>query len=53
MYGYYGRENDFMLLQDKNIDLNGRVMLLRAGQNSFAEKVGGFRKKYRTTFILL
>lgn len=53
MYGYYGQENDFMLLQDKSIDLNGRVMLLRAGQNSFAEKVGGFSKEYSTMFILL
>lgn len=27
------------MLQDKNIDLSGRVVLVRAGRNSFAEKV--------------
>lgn len=44
LYAYYGTENDFRLLRDKNIDLNGRVMLVRAGRISFAEKVCGFSK---------
>lgn len=28
-----------MMLQNKNLELKGRVLLLRAGRNSFAEKV--------------
>ncbi|KAM4605469.1 transferrin receptor protein 1-like [Polymixia lowei] len=39
LYAYYGQANDFRVLQDKNIDLNGRVILLRAGKISYAEKV--------------
>lgn len=49
LYAYYGQEEDFMLLRDKNINLNGRVMLVRAGRNSFAEKVGGFSRNYSIT----
>lgn len=45
LYAYYGQEIDFRLLRDKNINLNGRVMLVRAGRISFAEKVGGFLLK--------
>ncbi|XP_047445595.1 transferrin receptor protein 1-like isoform X2 [Mugil cephalus] len=44
LYGHYGREADFRLLRDKNIDINGRVMLIRAGRNSFAEKVANAAK---------
>lgn len=44
LYAYYGQEEDFMLLRDKNINLKGRVMLVRAGRNSFAEKVSGFSR---------
>lgn len=39
LYAYYGRESDFSLLRDKNIPMSGRVMLVRAGLISFAEKV--------------
>lgn len=41
LYAYYGREDDLTNLQDLNIDMNGRVLLVRAGKNSYAEKVGG------------
>lgn len=44
LYAYYGMENDFMLLRDRNINLSGKVMLVRAGKISFAEKVGAFSK---------
>lgn len=30
-----------MMLRNNNMDLSGRVLLLRAGRNSFAEKVRG------------
>ncbi|KAM4728636.1 transferrin receptor protein 1-like [Anableps anableps] len=39
LYAHYGEEDDFRTLQDKNINMNGRVMLIRAGKISFAEKV--------------
>lgn len=45
VYANYGEESDFNFLQDKNIDLNGRVVLVRAGRISFAEKVGGLERK--------
>lgn len=40
LYGHYGEERDLLLLRSK-VDLSGRVLLLRAGRNTFAEKVGG------------
>ncbi|MEQ2196548.1 hypothetical protein XENOCAPTIV_002855 [Xenoophorus captivus] len=39
LYAHYGQEVDFRALRDKNINMNGRVMLVRAGKISFAEKV--------------
>ncbi|XP_029970573.1 transferrin receptor protein 1-like [Salarias fasciatus] len=39
LYGQYGQESDFSSLRDKNIDMNGRVLLVRAGRISLAEKV--------------
>ncbi|XP_062844211.1 transferrin receptor protein 1-like [Trichomycterus rosablanca] len=39
LYAYYGQEDDLRRLQDLNIDINERVLLVRAGKISFAEKV--------------
>ncbi|KAM3866059.1 transferrin receptor protein 1-like [Diretmus argenteus] len=39
LYAYYGQEQDFKLLQNMKMNLNGRVILVRAGRISFAEKV--------------
>lgn len=39
LYAHYGEESDFRMLRDKNINMSGRVMLVRAGRISFAEKV--------------
>uniref|UniRef100_A0A8C1DBD2 Transferrin receptor protein 1 n=1 Tax=Cyprinus carpio carpio TaxID=630221 RepID=A0A8C1DBD2_CYPCA len=39
LYAHYGRAEDFRRLQDRNIDVNGKVVLVRAGLLSFAEKV--------------
>ncbi|XP_017351000.1 transferrin receptor protein 1 [Ictalurus punctatus] len=44
LYAYYGREDDLTNLQDLNIDMNGRVLLVRAGKNSYAEKVANAAK---------
>ena len=49
LYAHYGQENDFRLLRDKNVNMTGRVILVRAGKVSFAEKVGGFSKNYSST----
>ncbi|XP_032421763.1 transferrin receptor protein 1 [Xiphophorus hellerii] len=39
LYAHYGEDNDFQVLLDRNVNMNGRVMLIRAGKISFAEKV--------------
>lgn len=41
LYAHYGEEGDLEMLRNKNLDLSGRVLLVRAGRNSFAQKVGG------------
>lgn len=42
LYAFYGEERDFSELQKAQINMNGKVMLVRAGRISFAEKVGVF-----------
>ncbi|XP_040910444.1 transferrin receptor protein 1-like isoform X2 [Toxotes jaculatrix] len=44
VYAHYGQGNDFRLLQSKNINLSGSVVLVRAGGISFAEKVANAAK---------
>ncbi|XP_031149043.1 transferrin receptor 1a isoform X1 [Sander lucioperca] len=44
LYAYYGQDSDLMLLRDKSINLTGRVMLVRAGRISLAEKVANAAK---------
>uniref|UniRef100_A0A672NWF9 Transferrin receptor protein 1 n=1 Tax=Sinocyclocheilus grahami TaxID=75366 RepID=A0A672NWF9_SINGR len=39
LYAHYGRAEDFRRLQERNVDINGKVVLVRAGLLSFAEKV--------------
>ncbi|CAG5897096.1 unnamed protein product [Menidia menidia] len=39
LYANYGQERDFGMLRDKNIDMNGRVVLVKSGKISLAEKV--------------
>lgn len=38
VYANYGRKEDFQLLS-RNVDISGCIVLVRAGKNSFAEKV--------------
>ncbi|KAM7401141.1 hypothetical protein PAMA_005367 [Pampus argenteus] len=52
MYAHYGRETDFMLLRDRNINLTGRVMLVKAGQISFAEKVANAAKMNASAVLI-
>lgn len=44
LYAHYGRDEDFKLLQNRKISLSGRIMLIRAGGISFAEKVANAAK---------
>ncbi|XP_006787096.1 transferrin receptor protein 1-like [Neolamprologus brichardi] len=44
LYAHYGQEDDFQQLKDMNINMNNRVMLVRAGRISFAEKVANAAK---------
>ncbi|XP_042070236.1 transferrin receptor 1a [Haplochromis burtoni] len=44
LYAHYGQEDDLRQLKDMNIDMNNRVMLVRAGRISFAEKVANAAK---------
>ncbi|XP_031415391.1 transferrin receptor 1a isoform X2 [Clupea harengus] len=44
LYAYYGRLEDFADLKDLSIDLNGKIILVRAGEISFAEKVDNAAK---------
>uniref|UniRef100_A0A8C4ZXJ5 Transferrin receptor protein 1 n=1 Tax=Gadus morhua TaxID=8049 RepID=A0A8C4ZXJ5_GADMO len=39
LYAYYGRMDDFEMLKDFNMLLSGRVVLVKAGKISFADKV--------------
>ncbi|XP_070774759.1 transferrin receptor protein 1-like [Enoplosus armatus] len=44
LYAYYGRETDFTSLRNNNINPSGKVILVRAGRISFAEKVANAAK---------
>jgi cell division protein FtsL len=39
VYGHYGSEADMLVLQAKKIQLKNRILLLRMGKLSLAEKV--------------
>ncbi|XP_072297218.1 transferrin receptor protein 1-like [Eucyclogobius newberryi] len=52
LYAHYGRESDFSLLRDKSIPMNGRVMLVRAGLISFAEKVANAARVNATAVLI-
>lgn len=41
LYAFYGEESHFNQLRDMGVNMSGRVILVRAGKISFAEKVGG------------
>lgn len=44
LYAHYGRAEDFRRLQELSVDVNGKVVLIRAGLLSFAEKVANAAK---------
>ncbi|XP_060900281.1 transferrin receptor protein 1-like [Labrus mixtus] len=52
LYAHYGQENDFKILQDRSINMNGRVMLIRAGRISLAEKVANAAKMNASAVLI-
>lgn len=52
LYAYYGQENDFKALRNLKVDLNGRVVLVRAGRISFAEKVANAAKMNASAVLI-
>ncbi|KAL3054710.1 hypothetical protein OYC64_017614 [Pagothenia borchgrevinki] len=44
LYAFYGEEENFRLLKSRNVNMTGRVMLVRTGRISFAEKVANAAK---------
>ncbi|MEQ2311227.1 hypothetical protein AMECASPLE_017665 [Ameca splendens] len=52
LYAHFGQEVDFTALRDKNINMNGRVMLVRAGKISFAEKVANAAKMNASAVLI-
>ncbi|XP_008288621.1 transferrin receptor 1b [Stegastes partitus] len=45
VYGNYGRPEDLAVVQNKSVELNSSVLLLRAGKISFAEQVDNAAQK--------
>uniref|UniRef100_A0A3P9KPP3 Transferrin receptor protein 1 n=1 Tax=Oryzias latipes TaxID=8090 RepID=A0A3P9KPP3_ORYLA len=52
LYAHYGQENEFSLLLDKNINISGRVLLIRTGKISFAEKVANAAKMNASAVLI-
>ncbi|XP_061790776.1 transferrin receptor protein 1-like [Nerophis lumbriciformis] len=52
LYAHYGQESDFRLLRDRNINMSGRVILIRAGLISFAEKVANAAKMKASAVLI-
>uniref|UniRef100_A0A3Q3F7D1 Transferrin receptor protein 1 n=1 Tax=Kryptolebias marmoratus TaxID=37003 RepID=A0A3Q3F7D1_KRYMA len=52
LYASYGQEGDFRLLRDKSVNMNGRVMLVRAGKISPAEKVANAAKMNASAVLI-
>lgn len=52
LYAQYGEQSDFTQLQKSGIGMDGKVMLVRAGKISFAEKVGVVVQKWADYCLL-
>lgn len=52
VYGNYGRQEDLDVLQKKNVELKGSVMLLRTGKISFAEQVDNAATKGASAVLI-
>ncbi|XP_030607288.1 transferrin receptor protein 1-like [Archocentrus centrarchus] len=52
LYARYGQEDTFKQLKNMNINMTGRVMLVRAGRISFAEKVANAAKMNASAVLI-
>ncbi|XP_034559007.1 transferrin receptor protein 1-like [Notolabrus celidotus] len=52
LYAFYGQESDFKMLRQKGINMNGRVMLVRTGRISLAEKVANAAKMNASAVLI-
>ncbi|XP_038134815.1 transferrin receptor 1a [Cyprinodon tularosa] len=52
LYARYGQEADFRQLRGQNVDMNGRVMLVRRGKISYAEKVANAAKMNASAVLI-
>nr|XP_019961267.1 PREDICTED: transferrin receptor protein 1 [Paralichthys olivaceus] len=52
VYAHYGQENDLMRLKDSNVNLSGKVLLVRAGHISYAEKVANAAKMSASAVLI-
>uniref|UniRef100_UPI0037E89A65 transferrin receptor 1b n=1 Tax=Semicossyphus pulcher TaxID=241346 RepID=UPI0037E89A65 len=52
VYGNYGRQKDLDVLQEKNVELKGSVLLLRAGNIAFAEQVDNAATKGASAVLI-
>ncbi|XP_044033027.1 transferrin receptor 1b isoform X2 [Siniperca chuatsi] len=52
VYGNYGRQEDLDVLQKKNVELIGSVLLLRTGKISFAEQVDNAATKGASAVLI-
>ena len=53
VYGHYGSEADHLILQAKRVSLKSRIVLLRLGKLSLAEKVNICFQPLRKTLFLI
>ncbi|KAK2822047.1 hypothetical protein Q5P01_022112 [Channa striata] len=52
VFAHYGREVDLTMLSDMNINLKDRVVLVKTGRISFAEKVANAAKKNAAAVLI-
>uniref|UniRef100_A0AAQ6IDT4 Transferrin receptor protein 1 n=1 Tax=Anabas testudineus TaxID=64144 RepID=A0AAQ6IDT4_ANATE len=52
VYANFGEESDLDFLEDKNFNLTGKVVLVRAGKISFAEKVANAAKRKAAAVLI-
>ncbi|XP_034469237.1 transferrin receptor 1a isoform X2 [Hippoglossus hippoglossus] len=52
VYAHYGQEDDLKMLVNKNLDLSSKVLLVRAGKISYAEKVANAAKMNASAVLI-
>uniref|UniRef100_UPI0037E86FED transferrin receptor protein 1-like n=1 Tax=Semicossyphus pulcher TaxID=241346 RepID=UPI0037E86FED len=52
LFAHYGQENDFKWLKSNSVNMNGRVVLVRSGRISLAEKVANAAKMNASAVLI-